>query len=797
MTACQQKKQTRDAPAEVSTEITTNVMTPLDISNLNIDALDLNQNINNFSLQDLRILRNLAYAKYGYLFIKAELRGYFTANTDWYEDRMMKRWEAEEENPKIAPIKLTEEETAFMERIDKRIAELKKEDYVEVEGNKVANPNNIVNLFQFRNLSSEFTQKLYRNNAVIAPSKNIQLFHIYEENDYHEIPNFITTDLMLQAFHMYFSYTLKFLEQEKFIPAIQELSYALYQLSMKEANASEGEMKDIALYNAVFYAIPYYLLSGKKVEIPVEYKALYEEELQHIAGKQDVSSRFLDFDGFSYSQFKPRGHYTRKEALSRYFMAMQWLQLAPYCRENEQQLKDAVFVAALLNSAASSNGKSLMELYKSVFEPVVFLVGEPDNLSVMDIAEYLNKEKIRTTTAALQGETIEQVNRLLIETAKTRNRIASQIKLNCHDKINFMPARYLVDNEIIQELVDIQANAKRAYPKGLDVFATFGSKPAMDILLNIYHDDKEWDKYLPNLKTLQNKFNKYDEWNASVYNKWIESLLTLQHTDKSCPVFMQLPSWDVKNLNTALASWTDLKHDAILYSEQPVASECGGDGPPDPITVGYVEPNIAFWEKLGELLTLTDKLLTRNNLMTDELKSRTEQLTDKVKFLLAVSKKELKKTKLTEAEYNTIAYFGANIEYFTLSVIDPDITPDRWGLVEGPDKSIAVVADVFTRNINGCNKNGVLLEAVGNANNLFVVVEIEGNLYLTKGAVFSYYEFVNSSRLTDEEWQEMLEKNKAPRIPEWMDIITVNIAPGDNERITYSSGCLKRLCRCV
>jgi hypothetical protein len=783
-TACQQKKQAAEATEEAPASTT--------IERIELEALDLNQNIDNYSVQDLRILRSLVYARYGYLFMKAELRGYFMANTDWYEARMWKRWEEEDEGGEAEPITLTEEEAAFVEKIDRRIAELKKADYTELDGFRVANPKNIVNLFQFQNVTPEFMEKLSRNNAVISPGKNIQLFHTYEENDYHEIPNFITTDLMLQAFHMYFSYTLRFLEQEKFIPALEQLCLALYQQSIKQAQTPEGEeLKEIALYNAVFYAIPYYLLSGKKVEIPENRRTLYEEELRHIAEGEDASSRFLAFDSkFPYSQFKARGHYTRKDALSRYFAAMQWLQLAPYCRENEQQLKDAVFVAALLNSAIpAADGRSLMELYKSVFEPIVFLIGAPDNLSVMDIAAYLDQKNIRSTKAALQNETVEQVNRLLIETAKTRNRISPKLEESCHDKINFMPARYLVDSEILNALADVEKNAKRAFPKGLDVFAALGSQAATDVLLNTLQEDKQWNQYLPSLKALQAKFNRYSEWDVSVYNKWIESLLSLQKTDKSYPVFMQLPAWNIKNLNTALASWTDLKHDALLYSEQPLAAECGGGGPPDPITMGYVEPNVLFWEKLNELLRLTDQVLTRNKLMTDELKYRTEQLSDKVKFLLAVSKKELKKEKLTEAEYNTIAYFGASIEYFTLSVIDVDVTPDLWELVQGPDKSIAVVADVYTRNVPDCNKNGILHEAVGKADNLFVLVEIEGNLYLTKGAVFSYYEFVRPERLDDETWQEMLENKEAPDRPQWMDKIMIEFTPTDNERITYSSGC--------
>ena len=69
--------------------------------------------------------------------------------------------------------------------------------------------------------------------------------------------------------------------------------------------------------------------------------------------------------------------------------------------------------------------------------------------------------------------------------------------------------------------------------------------------------------------------------------------------------------------------------------------------------------------------------------------------------------------------------------------------------MQGPDKSIAVVADIYTRNVRGCDKNGVLHVATGNANNIYVVVEIEGNLYLTRGATFSYYEFAHGRRMAE------------------------------------------------
>jgi len=63
---------------------------------------------------------------------------------------------------------------------------------------------------------------------------------------------------------------------------------------------------------------------------------------------------------------------------------------------------------------------------------------------------------------------------------------------------------------------------------------------------------------------------------------------------------------------------------------------------------------------------------------------------------------------------------------------------------------------------------------VGHAFEIFVIAPIEGKLYLTRGAVFSYYEFLQpmADRLTDERWQEMLKQKKAPAQPEWAKSFT-------------------------
>ena len=761
--------------------------------------IDLKQDISHLSFQELRLLRSYPYAIHGYHFMEADINAFFSANTKWYNNLVNDiYWDAEEGKGKFAEsyeeVNLTPEEKAFVDRIDARMTQLRQHQFIQRDSYYLGNTNNIVNLFQFKDIDKEILEKLQQNNFVITKGNNLQLFHAYEENDYRQVPNFITTDLYLQAFHMYFSYILKSLEKQHIIPTLEMLCHSFNAACIKLAEQTEDEsLKDMAEHAATFYAIPYYLLTNKTLTVPSKYETEYQEEIEHINKQEDNFSDFLSYkDAYCpYSLFKPRGHYTREPQLQAYFKAMMWLQTACFCREQQEQLKRSIFQAAVLCTYKSIDQTPLIKLYQHIYTPLTFLMGEADNLSIFDIARILEKNNAIHIEDALTAGQIEKVNQALIELAKHKNNIKPQIEITCRDKINFMPQRYLSDNEVIQKLVDVNPNSQRAYPKGLDVFATFGTGTAESLLIDFYKEPNNWSEYSKELQQLKDKFKTSKSTQLSVYELWMKSLLTMQQTDKNNPGFMQTPEWGYKNLNTALASWAELKHDAILYGEQPMAAECGGAGPPDPIVVGYVEPNLPFWRKMENILQATRLILQQNDCMTDDLKGKTDQLNDYVTFLIQVTEKELRGEKLTEPEYRTLEYMGSSIEYFTLSVVDPDLHLDDWSLVQGPDKSIAIVAGIYTRNIRGCNKNGILHIATGNANNIYVVVEIEGNLYLTRGATFSYYEFVQplGTRLTDEEWQKMLEEKKAPAVPEWMKSILIEKEPHVNERVFYSSGC--------
>jgi len=755
--------------------------------------IDLNMDITKLSLSELRILRNSFAAQQGYCFMKADLRGYFST-TDWYDKKMHDRFWAVEDGSEIEPISYTKEEQVFIERLRMREEALMAQNYITQDDRTVANMNNIVNLFQLSQVNPKLIEKLGQNGFAIVPNNNIQLFHVYEKNDYQQFPNFVTTDMYMQLFHMYFGYVLRTIEEEQFIQLTSKICKNMLAEMNAIARANPNDhIKDLAAYNATYYAIGFSALTDSKVAVPRGYDKLYEEELDHIKNAKDATSNFLDYSAaeFPYSLYKPRGHYTRNEKLKRYFKAMMWLQTAPFCLDNDKHLKRAILSASVL--ANGYNDSKTMTMYNAIMEPINFIIGKPDNVSFLNLSKLIKEGNYVLDDLLTNEITLEKFRKTVKKIADAQNTIKPKQAVSCIDKMNFIPQRYLADNEILQELVDVENNkTKRGYPQGLDVMAAFGSRSAETILIDELQEGKKWPKYPKILSSLKNKMMGID-WDATLYNKWIESLMELQKPNNSYPYFMQNQQWQKKDLNASLASWAELKHDAILYAEQPMAVECGGGGPPDPYTVGYVEPNVRYWSTVIELVNLTRNVLERNDLMTKSISGITKRMEENAAFLLSASKKELAGEKLSEQEYRQIELIGSTFEWITLDLVkQKDQYLDGWHNVKGPDKSVAVVADIYTANSQNNPDAGILHVATGNVNDIFVVVEIEGYLYLTKGAVLSYHEFhlPLGNRLTDEAWQEMLIKNEAPKQPDWLKEIMLPItSPEPNEKIFYSSGC--------
>ena len=104
--------------------------------------IDLKQDVSRLNLTELRVLRNSFYAREGYPFKNAFLRGVFQC-TSWYDSLMWERWEKVEDKVEYddnvgwresyyradakVPMKTTKAEQAFIAKLQAREKELKKQ----------------------------------------------------------------------------------------------------------------------------------------------------------------------------------------------------------------------------------------------------------------------------------------------------------------------------------------------------------------------------------------------------------------------------------------------------------------------------------------------------------------------------------------------------------------------------------------------------------------------------------------------------------------------------------------------
>lgn len=658
---------------------------------------------------------------------------------------------------------------------------------------KVANDlSNIANLDQFGSFTPAQKEMLAKNSFVVMPSGEEQLFYIYENNSYLLLPSFVTVDSVLQVYHIFFDYSLRTLEADKLLGAVEQLTEHMLAKSIylydriKEPQVKQQALKNIAYFGVAQLALEKVL----PADMPEEAKKLAEQEYKLVSGQAGFEESVLYTFQMDYSQYTPRGHYTRNHDFERYFKAMMWYGQVPFhlfVKKGEQAdlSIESVTQALLMTYGVFLNygdGPDT-ELWESIYDPTTFYVGLSDDLSIYHIKDLLVKVygDDPDLDSLMQKDKLEQFSR---EAAKLPEpQIQAKwitVDTPVGKQFRFMGQRYIPDSEILQNVVD---PIERQMPSGLDVMGVLGSQRAYDLQIKRYEVDKQWAGYPAAFAAMKDKFFKLpaQTWQSNMYYGWMWVLKSLlEPFGEGYPSFMTNTAWQDKSLNTALGSWSELRHDTILYAKQSGA-ECGGEGPPS-IPKGYVEPNIPVYEKLLWLTEYSRTNLEERGILPEDVGNRMLNFKDLLQFLIQCSEKELRNEELSEDEYGSLLTYGGTLEHLTSSLVENGA---RWfEITSDTDKNMAVIADVHT-------VPGSYLEAgVGSAAQIFVAVPIGGKLYLTRGAVFDYYEFVSEKRLTDEEWQRMLKEKRQPPRPDWTDTY---IRGEKNElpepKAPFNSGC--------
>ena len=764
--------------------------------------IDTQMDLSKLNLAELRAIRNAFAARQGYAFKDATLRALYNTTT-WYNDVLWNTSEKEETTGKKFSPRYTKEQLAFTERIRAREAELRKLNFKPANSKDVVNMDNLINPFQLKEFDSKLYNMLGKNGFAIVPAEHNQLFHVYEKNDYADFPSFVTTDLYLQLFHLYFDCVLRDVE-EKHLDSLMIVFSSQMEAEMKTLTSSQNaEVKAAAEFGQAWFAVASWLFSHDKapasaatLNVPEAYKKMVMEEITKAIDTENGYSDMLEYfppeEMFGYSLFRPRGHYTRSKVCSRYFRGMMWLQTAHFGTNKPSKMKQIALIANVFNQQPK-----LSAIYNKVSEPITYLMGTPDNVTLIQVANRIKEMGLPIEQLLSSRKDMANLTKDIEEIAKRQMRIELKKTRGSKYVVDIMPQRYQPDAEALITTTDQDSPVSlRPCPKGLDWMAVMGLPGAERILIDELKETQRWAGF-PKALTTARKKAATTQWEACVANQWMYTLQSLGDTAQSLPYFMQSPQWQKKNLNTALASWAELKHDAILYAKQPMLAECGDGGPEPPVVKGYVEPNVKFWEKAIALVTRMDKVLTTYGLQTEKAKAVYERIKEMAEFCRDISKKELNGGKITDEEYNQIEIIGSTVENISLELVSEDNQMlQGWSDVVSTDKKVAVVADVFTaagENV-AINDMCVLYEGVGPAYEIYVVVEIDGSLYLTRGSVFSYREFtrlISDPRMTDEEWQQELKNSPTGGTPSWMKeiIAPVKGMSADDEETFYSSGC--------
>ena len=264
------------------------------------------------------------------------------------------------------------------------------------------------------------------------------------------------------------------------------------------------------------------------------------------------------------------------------------------------------------------------------------------------------------------------------------------------------------------------------------------------------------------MNKLESEFGNYavNDWKKNVYCNWFYTLdPLLVEFNESYPLFMQNTAWQDEKLNTALSSWTQLRHDYILYAKQTYVPCPVAEG------YGYVEPIPEFYSRLSSLCRKIETELSDEGVLPEKHRYGFSSLAGKLDTFGTYARKITHNETLTtgDGEYG---YGGEqdDIHGFGLWLL---------GFFSGWNDGImeeepTLVADVCTNSFT----KRVLHEGVGRFNPVIIIYrEPDGKALAGIGYVMSYYEFEeeNYTRISDSEWKKRVETDALPSRPFWTD----------------------------
>lgn len=643
----------------------------------------------------------------------------------------------------------------------------------------LGNVTNVGDFYLTNTQKSALEQNMFTVNA--SGGQN-EFFDTYESNRYSQQASFVTVDSMMHTYHLYFSHLQKNSEKQYLSASLLTLSTAMLQASADQLNTLSGsEWEGAAQRNVVFFSVAARLLDPS-VQTPASVEPIVSDELAKIQNASGTSTCAITNDYEDYTQYKPRGYYEGDAQLESYFRAMMWYGRINFTQKNEDLDRSALLISLALDGG---NGGKPNANWESIYTVTSFFAGASDDLSYYEYYPlFAYSYGDGATVASLAGNTKAWDTYHSLTAQMPAPKISSvvvgdesQVTDSDIKGFRFMGQRFSIDETVFQQLVYDNVGTKenpRMLPSALDMPAALGSDEALSILAS--SGKTSYENYDSQMKLLRTDLANSDDslWNASLYSQWLYTLNPLLVTKgEGYPTFMQSSAWTRKNLQSYLGSYTELKHDTVLYSKQAMVEMGGGVQKKD--DRGYVEPEPDLYGRLANLTQTTSTGLAGYGMLSSEDADNLKILQDLATKLQTISQKELAGETPTTEEYDLIRTYGGQLEHFWAAAN----TTTSKAANRSAEFPAAVVVDVATDNSDG----KVLELGTGKVTSIYVLVPIDGQLHLCEGATYSYYEFeqLQSNRLTDSTWRGMLgitgsskQSTSMPSQPDWVKSFQTN-----------------------
>ena len=250
---------------------------------------------------------------------------------------------------------------------------------------------------------------IIKNGFLVVPNpfgRTDDIVRPYEYLKEVEIPIFVTADTLLHLYHVQFDESLKDIEEREFYDDISALTKTMQRESLRFYNNifqgdTHKQHREAARLLVGYTTVALALLEDQsKASIPKFVEKEVSKELALIEAHKGFSKSPLFIYREDYSQYVPRGHYTRSDKLKRYFKAMMWYgrmtfllkggephgMSAPYLVSAAEATRQTSAAALLTQQCICSPQKKLPDgrLFKEVLERVytvtAFYVGLADDL---------------------------------------------------------------------------------------------------------------------------------------------------------------------------------------------------------------------------------------------------------------------------------------------------------------------------------------------------------------------------------------------------------------------------------